>query len=74
MYLRMYKIARAHTQAHNIYYIHILNDYQIGGVNNSLVSKGSEASGVIIYVTVTTPHMDQPRRVQTIDIFLWLYI
>ena len=51
----------------------MLHDYQIGGVNNSLVTKGSEASGIIIYVTVTTPHTDQPRRVKTIDIFLWLY-
>ena len=51
----------------------ILNDYQIWGVNNSLVTQRSKATDVIIHVTVTTPHMDQPRRVQAIDIFLCLY-
>ena len=64
---------RTHTHTHKQTTIIYIYSYQRRGADYSLVTKGGKAVGIVMSVTVTTPHTDQPRRVQTIEIFLSLY-
>ena len=74
MHIHIHMQARTHVRMHTHTYTHTNNhSYQRGGADYSLVTKGGKAVGIVMSVAVTTPHIDQPRRVQTIEIFLSLY-